>query len=253
MIIGSKIYEFEESSNSMELAKQHLQQAPDGAIFLVKTLKKAHGRQERNWKVYPEQISVTFLLKPKILSQIPSDDLSLRLNQLNMAITLGILETLQPYGVKLKWPNDFILNDKKTGGMIIELSWMESTLQGIIVGFSINVNNIFDESDELYNIATSLKQELGKTIDRKLLCENLLINIDKYYQKWLSQSFDEIFNSWQNVQHHKGKNINVHQKDGSLISGTFFDVLPNGDLILKESEEKEAVVPFYLVEQISES
>jgi len=253
MIIGSKVYEFDQSSNSMHLAKQYLQEAPDGAVFLVKELKEAHGRQDRIWSVYPGQISVTFLLKPKILSQISSDDLSLRLNQLNMAITLGIMQALEPYGVKLKWPNDFMLNDKKMGGMIMELSWAESDLQGIVVGFSINVNNIFDKSDELYNIVTSLKQELNKDFDRKLLCESLLISIDEYYQKWLDGAFDEIYGLWQNRQDYKGKNISVHQKDGKLIRGEFGDVLSNGDLVLKETEEKEVIISFYQVEQINES
>ena len=148
MIIGSKIYNFEESENSMELAKRNSKTAPDGSIFLVKNLKAAHGRQARIWEVYPGQLSMTILLKPQILEKIDFKDLPLSLNQLNMAVSLGTLKTLYEYDVKLKWPNDFILNDKKVGGMLIELSWIGSNLQAIIVGLSINVNNIFEKFKE---------------------------------------------------------------------------------------------------------
>jgi len=40
-----------------------------------------------------------------------------------MAIALGILEPLKKYGATLKWPNDFIINHKKVGGMLMQLVW----------------------------------------------------------------------------------------------------------------------------------
>ena len=272
MIIGSKAYKFDESKNSMELAKEYINTAPDGAIFLVKNLQQAHGRQDRVWTLYPEQLSVTFLLKPVNLNKISKQDLPLRLTQLNMAIALGIFNVLKKFEVKLKWPNDFMLNNKKLGGMIIELIWNESLLQGIVVGFSININNVFDHSDELYEIATSLKQVFNKNFDIDILQEKILQSIDEFYQKWLNQKFDEIFKQWKENQFYKNKIIQVHQKDRSFISGLFSDVLSNGDLILlplrqassfvpphggtsKDMQgdcDKEIIIPFYLVDQISQ-
>lgn len=251
MIIGSKAYKFDESKNSMELAKEYIDIAPDGSLFLVKNLQQAHGRQGRAWALYPEQLSITFLLKPENLDKISKQDLPLRLTQLNMAITLGIFDVLKKFDVKLKWPNDFILNNKKLGGMILELVWAESLLQGIVVGFSININNVFNHSDELYEIATSLKQVLNKNFDIDVLQEKILKSIDEFYQKWINQKFDEIFKKWRENQFYKNKIIQIHQKDKNLVTGLFSDVLSTGDLILLQGD-KEIIIPFYLVDQISQ-
>lgn len=248
MIIGSKVYKIEESKNSMDLAKEYIDQAPDGALFLVKNLLSAHGRQGRDWALYKEQLCVTFLLKPDV-SKISKKDLPLRLTQLNMAISLGILSALEKYNVKLKWPNDFMIENKKVGGMIIETVWSGNELRGIVVGVSINVNNVFEHVDELYEIATSLKQTLNKNFDIDVLQEKILKSIDDFYKKWCESKFDEIFNLWREKQFYKNKIIQIHQKDGNLISGFFHDVLPNGDLIFCQGD-KEVAIPFYLVEQI---
>ncbi|MFH1644575.1 MAG: biotin--[acetyl-CoA-carboxylase] ligase [bacterium] len=248
MSIPSKIYTFDESENSVALAKQNINESPDGSVFLVKNLTSAHGRQGRSWKLYGGQIVVTLLLKPD-LKQISKQDMPIRLTQLNMAITLGILSALEKYSVKLKWPNDFMIEHKKVGGMIVELVWSGSELHGIVVGFSINVNNIFEHTDELYEIATSLKQSLNKNFDINELQEKILKSIDDFYKKWKSCEFDQIFNLWREKQFYKNKIIQIHQKDGSLISGLFHDVLPSGELVLQQGNE-EIIIPFYLVEQI---
>ena len=46
--------------------------------------------------------------------------------------------------------------NKKVGGVLFHLVWEGEVPVGIICGFAINVNNIFDKSDELFDIATSL-------------------------------------------------------------------------------------------------
>ena len=117
----------------MQWAKQHLNEAPDGAVFLTEKLTHARGRQGRTWELMDGQLCVTLILKPKNLHTIKPEQLSLRLNQLNMAITHGIQEPLQTIGVGLKWPNDFMARNKKVGGIIMELVWHNEKIQGIIL------------------------------------------------------------------------------------------------------------------------
>ncbi len=249
MIIGNKIYHKQKVYNSIEWAKSKIKTTPDGVVFFADVHEYTRGRQGRIWQQYPGQLLVTVLLKPKNLAQISKKDLELRLNQLNMAICLGILQPLKDFGIGLKWPNDFVYKSKKVGGLIFDLVWQADKLLGIIFAFAINVNNIIPEDDELYKIATSIRSILNKEVDEQELLQTLLVSLDKFYKKWLNFEFDQIYDLWKNEQIYLGKNIKIHKKDGRLVEGKFFDVLPNGDLVL-ECEGHKKTISFYVVDNL---
>lgn len=289
MIIGSKLYRTLQCADSMAWAKEHMALAPDGAVFLADKLTHAKGRGDRIWKIYDGQLNVTILLKPKILHSFSSDDLPIRINQLNMAVSLGIYDAIchseassgskfcspsekfkecNGYCVGIKWPNDFVVQDlgavnnnglianesavnKKVGGVLFHLVWEGDIPVGIVCGFAINVNNIFDKSDELFDIATSLASISDSKVEMRPLYKNLLISINNYYKKWLAGNFDEIYKLWRKAQLFMGKSIKIHQKDGAIATGTMMQVLPNGDMLLIESSGKQKIVSFYMVEQIA--
>lgn len=250
MIIGSKLYRMAICEDSMEWAKQHLSDAPDGSVFLADKLTKAKGRGNRVWKIYDGQLSVTLLLKPRGINKFSVEDLPIRLSQLNMAISLGIFEALREYGIGIKWPNDFVVNNRKIGGVLFQVIWHEGVPSGLICGLSINVNNKFNPSDELFEFATSLSSVTKGDIELRPLYKNLLSAIDIWYKKWLAADFDEIYKSWRKAQVYLDKPICVHQKDGSMVSGRMTQVFPNGDMLLVDDKNCQKVISFYLVEQI---
>ncbi|MFA5074478.1 MAG: biotin--[acetyl-CoA-carboxylase] ligase [Candidatus Babeliales bacterium] len=252
MIIGSKIFHKKSCYNSIEWAKENIEIAADGSIFLADIHEYTHGRQDRIWQSDLEQIKVSILLKPEILSSYPEQILS----TLNMALTLSIFDTLKNYNlelnkIELKWPNDFMYQNKKIGGVLFNLVWQETYPKAIIFSFAINVNNTFTKSNELYNIATSLKQILNKDINKQALFTNLIKNIDKYYQKWLNLEFDNIYNLWSKNQNYIGKKIKIHNFDKTISYGLFKDVLQNGDMVFVDDQNnQEKIISFYVIEQI---
>ena len=255
MIVGSKLYRTLQCADSMTWAKQNMATAPDGAVFLADKLTQAKGRGDRVWKIYDGQLNVTILLKPKTLHSFSSEDLPIRINQLNMAVSLGIYDAIKDFGVGIKWPNDFVAQNKKIGGVLFHLVWQDGIPVGIVCGFAINVNNIFDKSDELFDIATSLASISDSKVEMRPLYKNLLISINNYYKKWLAGNFDEIYKLWRKAQLYMGKPIKIHQKDGAIITGTMMQVLPNGDMLMIDSSctdksGKQKIVSFYMVEQV---
>jgi BirA family biotin operon repressor/biotin-[acetyl-CoA-carboxylase] ligase len=82
------------------------------------------------------------------------------------------------FDIKIKWPNDILVNEKKIAGILIENIVNNSTLQCSIIGIGINVRQ--GEFDEKIN-ATSLQILTKKDHDLnealKLLCSRL----EKYY------------------------------------------------------------------------
>jgi biotin-[acetyl-CoA-carboxylase] ligase BirA-like protein len=235
----------------MSWAKDHLSDVSDGTVFLADELTKARGRDGRVWKCTSGQLMVTIALKPSF-KLISHDNFGVRLNQLNMSLSLGILAAIKEYGVSLKWPNDFIAqaNHKKVGGMLMSVVWEDDDLKGVILGFAININNKFDEQDELFSIATSLSELAGHAIEIRQIYFNILKSLDDFYALWRDEKFDDIYKKWRKEQLYLGKVIEVHKKDGSLIKGLLKQVMPNGDIILREDGRGEEILSFHVVENL---
>lgn len=243
-IIGKEVLRKSVCENSsMDWAKSCFGDVSDGTVFIADKYSIARGRQGRVWAVYPGQLNLTFVLKPDI-----SHDLDRSLRYLNMALTLGISDSLNPLGVVLKWPNDFMLvrDEKKlkVGGMLVESVWDGDRLGGLIVGISVNCNNKFSQDDELFDIATNLGE-----VNIESLQKELLISLNRWYERWLKNDFSEIFSAWKSRLSCLGKNLSVHAKDGSVITGTARDVSELGDLILVGLDGQEVVIPFCVVEK----
>ena len=240
MVIGSKLYRMGQCADSLRWAREYLTEAPDGSVFLADQLTQARGRQGRVWANYPGQLSVTIVLKPKNISSIPKEELQIRLNQLSMAISLGICKPLVGYGVKLKWPNDFFLNGKKLGGMLMQGVWTEGNLEGIIVGFSLNINNTFSIDNDLFALATSIAHEHGQ-ISLRDLYKAILASLDDYYASWNQGQWATIYQQWRGLQAFIGKKVLVHHHDGCIRGGIMQQVLPNGDMLMLSSGKLEVI------------
>lgn len=247
MIIGSKLYRTKTCANSLEWAREHLDTAPDGSVFLADTLTHAYGRQGRTWSVYPGQLLVTLLLKPALLKKCCLDDIPVRLNQLNMALSVGMANVLEPYGVGIKWPNDFVAQDKKVGGILAHVVWQNNWPVGVIIGFGINVNTQFVSGDTLAQTATSLAMVMGHDLDMRALYHDLLSGLDQLYAAWSDGKFNEIYRQWKTKQVYLGKQLTIHQKDGTVISGVMSQVMPNGDMMLAVQGKGILVIPFCIV------
>jgi BirA family biotin operon repressor/biotin-[acetyl-CoA-carboxylase] ligase len=72
----------------------------------------------------------------------------------------------------LRWPNDVLVGERKVAGIIVQMADAAA-----IAGIGINVNHTGFPSD-LGNIATSLRLQTGRAIDKEALLESLLAAID---------------------------------------------------------------------------
>ena len=249
MIIGSKILHKNKIYNSLDWAKENIKNAPDGSVFIADEHEFTRGRQNRSWIFDKDQLVVTLLLKPKNLNNILPKDLDTRLNQLNMAITLGILESLKIYNIGLKWPNDFYYENYKVGGMISQVVWQDNKISGIIFAFAINVNNLIKNKNLEFK-ACSISEILGHKIDKQDLFQKSLISINSFYESWLNFEFDNIFKRWKSEQVYLGKNIKIHKINGEIVTGKFKDLLDNGDIILEIQNNICEQIAFNIVENI---
>ena len=135
----------------------------------------------------------------------------------------------------IKWPNDLYINDRKTGGILIENSLHGNKWQWAIAGTGININQeIFDEN--LPN-PTSLKKETGKTFDVINLAKELCNCIDKRYRALMSEKKDEVINDY-NERLYKRNEIVKLKKGDAVFETLIKEVTPQGRLITVDTIER---------------
>ena len=80
-------------------------------------------------------------------------------------------------GISIKWPNDLLINDLKTGGII-----STAVGSGVIIGIGINVSTTTTELP--VENATSLALAGVSKLDRNLLLPLLLNSFERHFNEW---------------------------------------------------------------------
>ena len=136
---------------------------------------------------------------------------------------------------KLKWPNDILLNGKKLAGILCE--HIPGSSPAVIVGIGINLNQTHFPED-IQDIATSLKLEIGKTINRADLILSLLENLDREYEEYLQGKNENLIRKWTENSNLFGKTVTIQQK-GKSLTGKAIKLDPKGRLILQTPDGKK--------------
>lgn len=79
--------------------------------------------------------------------------------------------------LKIKEPNDLMLNNKKICGILTESSSNSDKVNYVIISIGFNVNEV-NFPDELENIATSLKRETGTEFDKEEIIQKFIIALE---------------------------------------------------------------------------
>jgi len=86
-------------------------------------------------------------------------------------------------GIKVKMPNDVMVNGKKIGGVLIETGTDSKEKKFLVAGIGININT---KKEQLPDCATSLYVETGKSYNMEKIFNKLLKEIIISYEKFIS-------------------------------------------------------------------
>ena len=195
-----KIIELSEIGSTNERAVELVEVGvPAWTVVFARKQTKGKGRYQRVWES-PADLGLWFsvILRPEI-----------ELNQLNLvnlvtalSIREFILGQLQnqmkiywPARVKLKWPNDVLVQGKKICGILLESSIRKNNIFHLVVGIGLNLNqNKDDFSAEIRASATSLKLLTGLSYDLKKSLEEFLSLYYRNINQALESGFSEVVN-----------------------------------------------------------
>ncbi|WP_044185932.1 bifunctional biotin--[acetyl-CoA-carboxylase] ligase/biotin operon repressor BirA [Phytobacter massiliensis] len=117
---------------------------------------------------------------------------------LSLVIGIVMAEVLQGLGaekVRVKWPNDLYLDDRKLAGILVELTGKTGDAAQIVIGAGINLT-MRNVSSEVVNQGWVNLQEAGIHIDRNALAVNLIAELRKALHTFEQEGLSPWLSRW---------------------------------------------------------
>ncbi len=160
------------STNSLALDLGQRASAAEGTVVITDNQYSGRGQRGNLWISEPgKNLTFSVLLKPKV-----RPDQQFILTQL-VALAVADYVITKTTSVKIKWPNDILVNDKKICGILIESSLSGAVVQFVIAGAGLNINQTVFQNPR----ATSLKLETGKEFNLNTELHELLQAVEVRY------------------------------------------------------------------------
>ncbi|EOS38288.1 biotin--[acetyl-CoA-carboxylase] ligase [Lachnospiraceae bacterium] len=178
---GQEIHYFSETDSTNIRAKELGEKgAPHGTLAVAGQQSAGRGRRGRGWESPPGcSIYMSILLRPRFFpSKAP---------MLTLVMAYSVAKALQEctgQEIRIKWPNDIVLNGKKLVGILTEMSSEIDYINHVVIGVGINVN-MDSFSEEIAKTATSFRIETGQIMKRSTLIVEIMKHFERNYEAFL--------------------------------------------------------------------
>jgi len=168
---------------------------PIGSVVLADHQSRGRGRLSHRWESPPgTALLVSFVIAPNPL--------------LSLAAGVAAAEACDR-GVRLKWPNDLLLDGRKVGGILVEASPAKA-----VCGIGINLTWAPEGAAQLDEPRDQLLDRLRNSMER-----------------WTSAPAGEVIARWRELSDTIGKRVRVELPDRNF-EGTASDIDAAGNLIV---------------------
>ena len=153
-------------------------------------------------------------------------------------VSVALCETLEAIvdqDVRIKWPNDIYVGDRKICGMLIENRLQGTVIKDSIIGIGLNVNQRQFLSDAPNPV--SLYQLTGQETDREALLKDFLEAFERVTERQSCAA------DYRARLYRKGEKALYEDQSGRFVA-RLTDVLPDGRLVLQDEEGQERTYAF---------
>lgn len=216
-----------ESTNTW--AKKNIQEFDREGLTLVLADEQTAGRGRftRSW-VSPKGCN---LYGSYVFFSKKIDDITFRVPQLLALIASETAQRFVPE-VQLKWPNDLVIGEKKVGGILCEVQEVEDGV-AVITGIGLNINMSKEDLALIDRPATSLKEALGRSLDREDLIETLTAHFAKALHQLLREGFTPFFERFNTRMIHRCGDFLRFHDFLQIIEGYFERIENDGSLVMR--------------------
>jgi BirA family biotin operon repressor/biotin-[acetyl-CoA-carboxylase] ligase len=222
--IGRKILVYNRTSSTNEIARRYADDGNnDGLAIFAEEQTAGKGRAGNKW--YSKR-SESILCSILLIAEKTNPEL------LSLVCAIAVADAIgKPSGsqLKIKWPNDIMLNGRKVAGILLEAKPYNSR-NNFIVGVGINCHQQ-DFPAELKQTATSIDIESNSTVDRIRLAKRLLSSFD-YWLDLAHENKKEVTDRWRELSTQLGNRVTL-LFSGKKFSGNCVGIDPEKGLILQ--------------------
>lgn len=217
------VWVYQETSSTQDQAKKL---APHRALVVANQQSAGRGRLDRQWVSAPDS---SVLMSFSLPMNTASHD---RVSMLaGVAVAKAVESLLPDVDVRLKWPNDVIVEGKKLSGILVEVA------QGaFIIGIGLNVTQE-SVADPVLNMATCMRHH-GSKVDRLRVIERVMVEVDKALR--LADS-SLMLDEWR-ARAALGQTQTFEQA-GQRITGEVLDLDPDHGLIVRRDTGEIVTLP----------
>jgi BirA family biotin operon repressor/biotin-[acetyl-CoA-carboxylase] ligase len=207
------------------------------------------GRAGRTWLAHPEDsicfsLAYPFTRKPAELS-----GLSLLVG---LAVIAGIAQacdlsevTLHQAGLRLKWPNDLLLNNAKLGGILIEGGQAKSTdPTWMIIGIGMNLRNanaietsLGNQSELKIGALDQLLSPQSRLPDMEYLWLKLIASLEHHLSEFNQYGFEQHQAQWKKWDAYLGQIVCISGAGKEPICGIAQGIDNAGALLLQQDNK----------------
>jgi BirA family biotin operon repressor/biotin-[acetyl-CoA-carboxylase] ligase len=233
------------------LVKDEAASAPAGLLVVADEQTEGRGRLGRSWSSRPgEDLTFSVLLRPSLpVTQAPL---------LSLVASLAIAEVFEALPglggrVRVKWPNDVLIDEKKVCGVLLESFLEGERLQWALAGIGVNVNSepvallrdLAPPQDEEWRgkpHPTSLRAETGMEVARGTLLADLLTQLTL---RWTQVGEPRLLDGLRTRDALLGRHVEVlaGPPDGALVvAGEAVGIGAQGELLVRDANGREVQV-----------
>lgn len=234
-----KRHHFDSIQSTNTWVKEQLDQFDLKALTLVTAAEQTggRGRFHRQW-ISPKDLNIyaTFLF---FIPTLRTD-----LGNIPQLLALSAAESLSPLTdkVRMKWPNDLVIGNKKLGGILCEVG-QSRDFWGVITGIGININMPESLLQTIDRPATSILSETGAQHEIDPLIEQLADQFKRHIQQFLKEGFEPFFETIRSRMVHRLNDPLRFSDFKKTHEGLYKGLNPDGsmDLLLPDGTLKRCV------------
>jgi len=221
-----------DSTNNYAMQLIDANKAQQGLTIVAQSQSAGKGQRGKLWIYAPgESLLMSVIVLPE--SEISGQFV------FNASVVVAITAIVRNYcpdcDIRIKWPNDIIINAKKAGGILIENVLRGSRWTHAVIGLGLNIKQ--HSFPENLPFATSLKRATGNDIDITKLRDDIIENVmssiiaprpeerimaqynEHLYKRGQKQAFSDGSSKWEAtiLNAHKDGTLEVQLSDGSIM------------------------------------
>ncbi len=230
-----EIHDHIDSTNSHLSALTHNKPESSGVVCIAEQQTAGKGRRGRQWvSPFGRNIYLSILWK---FQEGPAS-----LSGLSLAIGVAVMKSLKIHNIEnagLKWPNDIYWQQKKLGGILVEVSGESNGPCSAVIGLGMNLHLADHEASEIEQDWVDIQQILGTPaqISRNQLLATLIEQLLLVISDYSEQSFAEYRDEWRRYDCMQGQQVSLFFGE-KIINGIVEGISHDGLLLLRTQDGK---------------